>query len=394
MFILCLYVSLSAQNEKPKVIPNQYIIFLQDDFHKATTKQKDFKSLISREARAKEFKTNSTELRQKLETELRKGGLKEFKLINVVSGNKNFASIKIGSKKDEALLRKYKFIRKIEKDYAFKGFIKKFEGIKLNKQELDWGISDVGAENSSGVGKYAFVVDTGIYGKHPDLNVNTTLSISFVPAEPAFKDNNGHGTHVAGIIGAKDNFIGVKGVAAGATIIGVKVLNAAGSGTWSQLIAGNTYVAAVARPGDVANYSLSGTSTGSITETTLQAQFNALGNAGIYVTLAAGNANANASGFVPARFNNTNVYTISAYDSNLNIASFSNFGNGPVDFAAPGVDIKSCDLKKNGYYSEKSGTSMAAPYVAGILLVNGGVINNNGPVATDKDGTLDLRASL
>ena len=386
-------LSLNAQNGKAKVVPNQYIMLLKNDFHQATTKMGNHSRAKTREARAEIFKSNSAALRTKLESALTKAGVKEFKLINVTSGANNYASIKLAAAKDMKIIQKLKWVKKITPDLKFRCISIDFDRIKINTQEVDWGIPDIGAENSSGVGKCAFVCDSGIFGKHPDLNVNKALSTSFVPAEPAYKDNNGHGTHVAGIIAAKDNSIGVKGVAAGATVIGVKVLDGGGNGTWSQIISGSAYVAAIALAGDVVNYSLEGPA-GGATDALLQTEINAIANAGMFVSIAAGNGNTNANGIVPAFFNNTNVYTVSAYDSNYNIASFSNFGNGPVDFAAPGVNILSCDIKKNGYYSTKSGTSMAAPYVAGILLVNNGVINNSGTVASDKDATLDLKARL
>lgn len=396
LILLCNFLSSYGQKSSSTVIPNQYIIFIQDDFSLPTTKMKNHARAKTREARAEMFKTNSTTLRTKLEAALRKGGLKEYKLLNVVSGANNIASIKLNSSKDMSLLKKFKFIKHIEKDRKFRGVMKGFENFKPSGQEVDWGIPAVGAQNSSGVGKCAFVVDTGIFGNHPDLNVNKPLSTSFVPSEPGLKDNNGHGTHVAGIIAAKDNLIGVKGVAAGATIIGVKVLNTAGTGSWSQLISGNSYVLTIGFPGDAVNYSLSGPISGASAATisTLTSQYNSMSSAGMFVVFAAGNNNANASGFLPSNLNGPNIYTVSAYDSGFNIASFSNFGNAPIDFAAPGVDVKSCDIKKNGYYSTKSGTSMAAPYVAGILLVNGGVVNSAGPVASDKDATLDLKARL
>ena len=99
-----------------------------------------------------------------------------------------------------------------------------FKPVKINRQTTDWGVEYVGAGTVNGEGRYAFVLDTGIFGDHPDLNVDKPLSTSFIASEPSFKDNHGHGTHCAGIIGAIDNTIGTRGVAAGAKIIGVKVL--------------------------------------------------------------------------------------------------------------------------------------------------------------------------
>lgn len=391
--LMLIAFSSNAQRNKSTDIKGQFVLTISDEFHTPSIKMRPNKNAKSREAKAEVFKTNSQQLRGKVDAALKKAGLSNYELFNVVSGAHNYATIKLSKSNDLAIIKKLNWVRNVIQDRKFKAIFDRTTPFKPAGQEVDWGIPEVGAQNSSGVGKCAFVLDTGIFGKHPDLNVNRPLSTSFVPSEPAFKDQNGHGTHVAGIIAAKDNLIGVKGVAAGATIIGVKVLNVNGDGTFGQVISGTAYVAAIALPGDVANYSLSGPS-GSASDAALQAEINAIANAGMFVTLSAGNNNANATGFVPARFNNTNVYTISAYDSNYNIASFSNFGNAPVDFAAPGVNILSCDLKKNGNYSTKSGTSMAAPYVAGILLVNNGVINNSGPVASDKDATLDLKARL
>lgn len=250
-------------------------------------------------------------------------------------------------------------------------------------QTASWGVSRVnGPQDGTNLGKYAFVIDTGIDLDHPDLNVATSLSRSFVTGLSSPDDQNGHGTHVAGIIAAKNNSIGSLGVAAGATVVAVRVLNASGSGTFSDIIAGVDYVAQVGLPGEVANMSLGGPA-----NTTLD---NAVKNAaaqGIFFTLAAGNESQHAANVSPARAGGSNIYTISAMDSQDVFASFSNFGNPPVDCADPGVSIFS--LYKNGGTATLSGTSMAAPHAAGIMLLTGGVAYNGGLVSGDPDGNPD-----
>jgi subtilisin family serine protease len=109
---------------------------------------------------------------------------------------------------------------------------------------------------------------------------------------------------------------------------------------------------------------------------------------GIRFTLAAGNEGQDAGNVSPARTNGNNIYTISAMDINDDFASFSNFGNPPVDYCAPGVSIKS--TWKGGGYNTISGTSMAAPHAAGILLL--GNIGNGGTVNGDPDGNPDTIA--
>ncbi len=243
-------------------------------------------------------------------------------------------------------------------------------------QTTPWGITRVGGGSTyNGSGK-AWIIDTGIDLDHPDINVNTTLSKTFINRTTTADDDNGHGSHCAGIIAAKNNTIGVVGVAAGATVVAVKVLDRRGSGSWSGVIAGIDYVAANAGDGDVANLSLGGG-----VSTTVDNAVIALGASGVKVAIAAGNESTDANFSSPARANGPNLYTVSAMDSNDNWAYFSNYGNPPVDFCAPGYSILSC--YKNGGYTTMSGTSMAAPHVAGLLLL--GPIHADGTVNGDPD---------
>lgn len=248
-------------------------------------------------------------------------------------------------------------------------------------QVTPYGITRVGGP-IDGSGMNAWVIDTGVDLDHDDLNVDTRRSRSFVLGESTANDGNGHGTHVAGTIAALDNDIDVVGVAAGASIIAVKVLNRFGSGTNSGVIEGVDYVAANASPGDVANMSLGGGTSQALDD----AVKNAAGN-GIHFALAAGNSSEDANNSSPARVNGPTIYTISAIDSNDDFASFSNFGNPPVDYAAPGVDVKS--LWKNNGVNTISGTSMASPHAAGVLLITSGSPNADGTANGDPDGNAD-----
>jgi subtilisin family serine protease len=228
-------------------------------------------------------------------------------------------------------------------------------------QTTPWGITRVRG-GASGAGKVAWVIDSGIDLKHPDLHVDEGRSRQFISNLPRVtpNDENGHGTHVAGTIAAKNNDIGVIGVAADATVVSVRVLDRSGSGTLSGVINGVNYVAANGVAGEVANMSLGGGISTSLDEAVLNASAN------VKFVLAAGNSSKDVSTTSPARVNGPNVYTISAMGENDIWASFSNFGAG-VDYCAPGVRVYS--TYKDGGYNTLSGTSMAAPHVAGILLL-------------------------
>lgn len=248
-------------------------------------------------------------------------------------------------------------------------------------QQVPWGITRVGGAGD-GTGKTAWIIDTGIDLDHEDLNVDVDRSISFLSGgggNTSPDDANGHGTHVAGTIGAIDNGVGVVGVAANATVVAVRVLDRRGSGSYSGVIAGVDYVGANAGSGDVANMSLGGG-----VSTTLD---NAVVNASnpCYFALAAGNESDHANNHSPARANGSHIYTVSAMDINDDWAYFSNYGNPPVDFCAPGYSIHSC--WKDGGYNTISGTSMATPHVAGIRLL--GNVGSDGTVNGDPDGNPD-----
>ena len=246
---------------------------------------------------------------------------------------------------------------------------------------VTWNINRIGYGN--GIGKTAWIVDSGIDFDHPDLTVDQTRSRSFVEGQTSADDQNGHGTHVAGIIGAKNNAIGVLGVASGASLVALKVLDKEGEGNLSYIIQALAYINTVADVGDVVNMSVGGESASAI----LDQQVKNTAARGIYFAIAAGNDNQLANLNSPARVNASNVYTVSAIDSLDNFASFSNYGSDVVDFAAPGVRILSTWMDNK--YAYASGTSMAAPHVAGLLLLRGRDITSSGVAKNDPDSTPD-----
>ena len=250
------------------------------------------------------------------------------------------------------------------------------------QQKTPWGIARVGGPRDfSKSSKTAWVIDTGIDLDHPDLNVDVARSKDFT-GKGTPDDGNGHGTHVAGTIGAINNNFGVVGVAAGVKVAGIKVLSDQGSESYANILAGVDYVAQNSRPGDVVNLSLGGPSFfgGSFPAETALIK---LAATGVYVSVAAGNSSAPAAFFTPAKANGKNFYTISSMNNKDDMSYFSNWG-GPVDYAAPGSKVNS--TLPGGRYGVFSGTSMAAPHAAGVLLVTNGRPNADGKTTGDFDG--------
>lgn len=257
-----------------------------------------------------------------------------------------------------------------------------------NGETLPWGVAYVGRRAHGGTGRTAWVLDTGI-APHPDLRIRGALSRSFVNGEASWRDLNGHGTHVAGTIAAKNNGRGVIGVSYGSRVVAVKVLNRSGSGSVAGIIAGIDYVYNRAVANDVFNYSI-GFRNRSI-NTSLEVAMRRLAGRRIYGALAAGNNNDNTQFFSPQRLRTARTWIIGAINRvNKRPIDFSNFGVS-VDRWAPGEMVTSTWL--NGRYNTISGTSMASPHVAGILLARGtNSVGSKGFVA--KGGHRKPRAKL
>ncbi len=230
------------------------------------------------------------------------------------------------------------------------------------------------------------VIDTGIDYNHPDLAANMWKNSGEIPNNGkdddgnGFKDDvygfdfanndsnpmddNGHGTHVAGTIGAVgNNGIGVSGVVWKTRLMALKFLDSSGSGYMSDAVRALNY--AVANGAKVINNSYGGGGSD-------PAMVSALANArakGVIFVAAAGNdgTNNDSSPSYPANYNSDNVVSVAATDRTDKLASFSNFGRTTVDIAAPGVGIYS--TLPNGKYGTYSGTSMATPHVAGAMAL-------------------------
>jgi subtilisin len=272
--------------------------------------------------------------------------------------------------------------------------------VEATGQTVGTGVSRVRAvaKADKGAGVNVAVIDTGIDLNHPDLAGNVVGGTNCSGGGPkSYDDGNGHGTHVAGIIAALDNGIGVVGVAPEAKLWAVRVLDKNGSGTYSDVICGIDFVdsksPAKGGPITVANMSLGGfgSDDGNCGNTDGDALHAAVCRAvadGVTFVVAAGNSGLDLSGSfttVPGAYDE--VLSVSAladsdgqpceagadtkYGADDNFPSWSNYATGAADLnhliAAPGVDIYS--TYKGGGYATLSGTSMASPHVAGAAAL-------------------------
>ncbi|WP_457636834.1 S8 family serine peptidase [Oceanithermus sp.] len=258
-------------------------------------------------------------------------------------------------------------------------------GEELSEQVVPWGIERIGATTTvaKGSGVSVYVVDTGIKIGHEDLQDNYDSADGFAVVEcrgsgclAPWDDDNGHGTHVSGTIGAVDNDLGVIGVAPQVTLHAVKVLSKTGSGSTSGIITGIEWVIDHDNGGapKVINMSLGGAGSDDqdgeycpevrSTDAFHNVIQRAVCDYNITVVVAAGNEDADASTSTPAAYDE--VITVSATNSDDDWPYWSNYGED-VDIAAPGVDILS--TWNDGTYNTISGTSMATPHVTGAAAV-------------------------
>lgn len=263
-------------------------------------------------------------------------------------------------------------------------------------QQLPTGVNRVDGELSStrsGDGRGSVnadiaILDTGIHRFHPDLNV---VGGKDCLGAGDYGDDEGHGTHVAGTAAARDNAIGVVGVAPGARLWSVRVLDENREGSLSSLLCGVDWVTLNAGRIDVANMSIEGyasepAATGCATGDALHDAICRSVTAGVVYTVAAGNSGFDASGAVPAAYDE--VITVSALtdldgkpggtaatrcaaagsDRDDTFAAYSNFGDD-ITVIAPGTCIRSTS-NEGASYATRSGTSMAAAHVAGAAALH------------------------
>ena len=337
--------SANSESQMGEVIPGQYIVVLKED---------------------------AVNIRDILIEVSKKVNLEGTKVLHIYEDVLDGFSINVPNERIIDILRQSPFVKHIEKDKVVEAFA---QTLPSGVNRVDGDLSSTRSGNGAGsISTDIAVLDTGIHTSHSDLNVYHQKT--FVSGTSSGNDDNGHGTHIAGIAAAKDNSIGVVGIAPGAKLWAIKVLDRSGAGALSTVIKRIDYIRQYANQIDVSNLSLGCECKSSAFDTAIN---NAV-KAGITFVVAAGNSGKDASTFSPA--NNPNVIAVSAIgDSDGKcgrigpstgsggddtLASFSNYGS-VIDIAAPGVKIYS--TYKGNTYATMSGTSMAAPNVAGAAAL-------------------------
>jgi len=228
-----------------------------------------------------------------------------------------------------------------------------------------------------------YVLDTGVLVSHQEFGGRAATYDIIGDGQAPTGDGNGHGTHCAGSIGGKN-----RGVAVGATIQGVRVLNNQGSGTTTNIVRGMQWIVSEHQRKrstvSIMSVSLGGGFSAALNDATNSAAAN-----GVIPVVAAGNSNQDAANFSPASA--ANAITVGALQSNDVIATFSNFGRVLTCFA-PGVTVHSAYIGSSTTYSALSGTSMATPLTSGSLAILGALKGSLTP-AQAKQAVLDYGTS-
>jgi len=254
--------------------------------------------------------------------------------------------------------------------------------ISTTQSNATWGLDRIDqrdrplnatyVHNADGSGVRAYIIDTGILATHTEFTGRMLAGYDAVTSGGSANDCNGHGTHVAGTVGGT-----TWGVAKNVRLVPVRVLGCTGSGTTSGVIAGVDWVTANHVKPAVANLSLGGGASSALD--------NAVANsiaAGVTYAVAAGNSNADACNYSPAR--TPTALTVGATTSSDARASYSNFG-GCLDIFAPGTSITSAWHTSTNATNTISGTSMASPHVAGVaaLILQGSPTNTPSQVGQE-----------
>lgn len=311
-----------------------------------------------------------------------KHGVFKIKDLNVING----ATVIIPSVAVEKSLKSKIEIKNIENDVEVSMLVRKDRDyflenmFRVNRrgsiqptQALPWGVDHIDADlvwptGNNGEGVNIAVIDTGISKDHPDIKDNIKGGYNAIDSNKSWNDDNGHGSHVAGIISSSNNSIGAVGVAPLSNLYAVKALNRNGNGFISDIIDAIGW--SIDNNINIINMSFGSSSDSPALHTALTTAY----NSGIILVAAAGNSGG--SVLYPAIY--PEVIAVSAIGQNDTIASFSSRGED-VDFTAPGVDIYS--TYKGSGYATLSGTSMASPHIAGamalILLSSVGVYDVN-----------------
>jgi len=229
------------------------------------------------------------------------------------------------------------------------------------KEIVDWGVKALNAptvwsRGITGEGIKIAILDTGVDFEHPDLKVSVQRSYNAIDQDEPPIDDNGHGTQVTGIISAVHNDFGVAGIAPGAEIFTVKVLDKFGEGTIESIIKGIDWC--IDQEVQIINMSFALKNE----DISLKQAIQRATDAGIILVSSGGNTSGGMVGY-PA--SDMNVISVTSVDKNLLIGDASPFGK--IDFSSPGVDIITTGL--SGGYEKVTGTSFAAPHITGTIAL-------------------------
>ncbi|MFC2167967.1 S8 family peptidase [Acidobacteriota bacterium] len=294
---------------------------------------------------------------------LRRSGALKIKSLKLING----AVVHLTPQTERVLKNKSEILRIDEDIFIYTSQIKSKNKNKTSPdqpiQKFPWNMLMIGADlawpQTQGDSVRVAVLDTGIDLDHPDLFENIKGNINIINSKKSGDDDSGHGTHVAGIIAAVDNAIGVIGVGPEIDLFAVKVLDKKGRGRLSDLI--DAFDWCIDNNIHIINMSLgSPQDNASFHETIKKAYL-----AGIVQISAAGNYGLE-GGVIsfPARYPET--IAVSSVDQFGNMDPFSSYGD-EIDLAAPGVEVWA--TFKDGSYVFMSGTSMAAPHVTGTVAL-------------------------